>query len=180
MSCKVKNKKLILMDRDGVLNKRQDNGYISSLDTFELLPGTIEFLRLIDAETTKVVIVTNQQGIAKGLMSFSDFFSIQGWFFDFCKGAGIEPPHLFYCPHLEGTCKCRKPKTGMLQAALRTFEIAADDALLLGDSKTDIEAADSLGIDSIHIDSQDPGRCSCNAICHVADLIEVIDLFTSV
>jgi D-glycero-D-manno-heptose 1,7-bisphosphate phosphatase len=161
--------KLILLDRDGVINQKIAGGYVNSLETFTLMPGIFEFLKLIEGYKIRTAIVTNQQGLGKHVTSYTNFYHIQGFFADECVKQNITPPALFYCPHIADTCQCRKPDTGLLRAATSTFDVSEKECLLVGDSESDIESANRMGIPSIHFGSSITCHPLCTAQHHVND-----------
>jgi D-glycero-D-manno-heptose 1,7-bisphosphate phosphatase len=170
------NLKLVLFDRDGVINSRVNDGYINSLEDFVINLEVFDFLKFLDASKSRTAIVTNQQGLGKGDTSFPDFYLIQGAFAQACIQRNITPPQLFYCPHLEGTCECRKPKTGMLRAAMATFDVQPEECLLIGDSKSDIECAQNLGVASIHFGFNVMCEPTCKAQLHTNDFGNLAEL----
>ncbi len=147
-------RKTLFLDRDWVINKKAPEGeYVYSLDKFQRNDKAQELIRLCKENFWLVIVVTNQQGIWKGLYSYNDVEKIHDkiqydlWVH---KIDGF-----FVCPHLiMDNCACRKPKPGMIYNALDKFSsIDKQSALLIGDSTTDIEAAKAAGIKSIKIDS---------------------------
>lgn len=158
--------KLVLLDRDGVVNRKMDEGYVNSLEDFIVNLEIFDFLRFLDAQSIKTAIITNQQGLAKGVTNFLNFHLIQGTFAQECIQRNAVPPQLFYCPHLEGTCECRKPKTGLLRGAMSTFNVHPEECILIGDSDSDIECAQKLGILSIHFRPGTTCNFNCNAALH--------------
>ena len=169
--------RLILLDRDGVINAKIDGGYVNSLSDFRVNPEIFAFLKCFSDLEIRVAIVTNQQGLGLGITSFTNFFEIQGYFFDECLKRGLPAPHLFYCPHLDGECECRKPKSAMISAALETFRLDANQALLIGDSVTDISAANLENILSIHLINGEDEVCNCTANVHLSKIDEITNFF---
>lgn len=169
------NLKLVLLDRDGVINRKVKDGYVNSLEDFVINNEVFDYLKFLDAQRIRTAIVTNQQGLGKGVTSFPNFHLIQGAFAQECIQRNITPPQLFFCPHLEGTCECRKPKTGLLRAALSTFNVLPGECLLIGDSETDIECAQNLDIPSIHFGSNKVCKSTCNALLHSDDFGKLTD-----
>ena len=169
------NFKLILLDRDGVINRKIDKGYVNSKDQFELNDGILEFLDYLETQKMRTAIITNQQGLSKGVTNYSIFFEIQGAFAQICVDRKITPPQLFYCPHLENSCFCRKPLGGMLKAAMATFNAASIETLLVGDMPLDIKAAQTLGVRSVHLTlgQEDSLKCGCEATLHANSFDEI-------
>lgn len=143
----------LFLDRDGVLNKRKNPGYILNTDEFVLLEGVAEAIKLLNKIFYPVVVVTNQQGIGKGLMTHRDLFQIHHYMTMEIEKIGGEIHEIYYCPHhASDRCQCRKPATGMFMQALVDFPwIRFNHALMVGDSATDIIPAKSLGIRSCYL-----------------------------
>lgn len=142
----------VFLDRDGVINK--DVGYISKWDDFSFLPGSLEALKLLSEKNVKIIIVTNQSGIARGYFSEPDYLLLERKINEYLKGLNIYIRASYYCPHYLGgivkkysiNCNCRKPAPGMLLQASKDFNIIFSNAIMIGDKKSDMEAALSVGI----------------------------------
>lgn len=144
--------KAIFLDRDGVINKQNLNGYITNWDEFIFLSGVFEGLRLLDA-SYKLIVITNQQGIGKGLMTVENLEIIHNKMILELSKTGIVIQKIYFCPHLASDrCSCRKPSTGMLQQALEDYpEIDPDKSYLIGDSLSDMELGARMNIKTIYI-----------------------------
>lgn len=144
--------KAVLLDRDGTLNV--EKGYVFRIEDLELLPGTIEALRLLTSQRIKIFIVTNQAGIAKGYYTEEQFKEITRYMTDLFRDKGITVEKTLYCPHHpEGTvpeytriCECRKPKTLLIESVLAENHYQSDEVILIGDKNSDIDAGDKLGL----------------------------------
>lgn len=145
--------KTLFLDRDGVVNRRLMEDYVKNLAEFEILPGTLEAIALLKKAGYYIVLVTNQQGIGKGLMTKEELSAIHGFLLSEVRKAGGNIDAIQYCPHLKSdNCPCRKPKTGMIDNALRTYpEIDLKQSILIGDTESDITLAKNAGIKSILI-----------------------------
>lgn len=143
-------KPCLFLDRDGVINRKLEGDYVKNWSEFEWLPGVVESLGELGKYFYPILVVTNQQGIGKGLMTESDLQQLHLQLTSDLQGVYEEPVlhDFYYCPHLaDDHCHCRKPKNGMfLQATIDYPFIQLDNAWMIGDSPTDIEAARSLGI----------------------------------
>lgn len=138
----------IFLDRDGVINRKAaDGAYVRSWQEFEFLPGAKEALRrLTGAGRAPVIVVTNQRGIARGLMSREAVDDIHRRMTTELAAAGADIAGVHVCPHDIGTCACRKPGVGLFleaQRADRTLVFA--DSAVVGDSLADLEAGNRLG-----------------------------------
>ncbi len=112
----IQSKKIIFLDRDGVISKRPPRGeYIKIWDDFEFLPGAIEALRILSKEGYHIFFVSNQAGIGRGIMTEEDLKLIHQKLEEKLKKNGIEITGFYYCPHeMNEGCDCRKPKPGLL------------------------------------------------------------------
>ena len=140
----------IFLDRDGRLNP--DPGYIKSPDQFELFPGVPEALAKLTRSGAKLIVVTNQSGIARGLLSVADLESVHEKLRRLLSAAGVSLHGLYYCPHHpdEG-CGCRKPATGMIDRAVREHGLDVARSYVVGDHARDIELAQRAGARSVFV-----------------------------
>jgi len=143
----------LFLDRDGVLNRKPPpDQYIRNWAEFEWFPGARDAVRRLSHAGLRILIATNQQGIAKGVMSQADVDDIHRHLIDEVALAGGKIEKIYVCPHLAGTCDCRKPGIGLFQQAQRDFpDIRFDRSIVVGDSPTDIEAGKKLGSRTVQI-----------------------------
>ena len=135
----------VFLDRDGVINF--DYGYISKVDDFEIIPGTIEALKKLQKLGFKLVIFTNQSGIGRGIISLEKYNQINKHMESIFTKNGIEILEVFHCPHVpEDKCHCRKPQPGMINKAVKKFNLDKKNSIVVGDKETDISAGISAGI----------------------------------
>jgi histidinol-phosphate phosphatase family protein len=145
----------IFLDRDGVLNKKLDNDYVKSWEEFVWIEGSLHAVVELKKHFNRVFIVTNQQGVGKGLMTEEDLHTVHAKMLENIQEAGGDLDAIYYCPNLasEGN-PCRKPDIGMALKAKQDFpEIDLKKSILLGDSISDLEFARNAGMKSIHISS---------------------------
>lgn len=135
----------VFLDRDGVINRLRSD-YVTSWEAFEFLPGAKEALRLLNAAGLRVIVVTNQRAVARGLLSETKLASIHAKMCAEVAAAGGKIDAIYYCPHDKDACDCRKPRVGMLLQAQRGFpEINFRRSVLVGDSLTDMQAGLRVG-----------------------------------
>ena len=146
----------LFLDRDGVINVKLDGRYVKNTDEFEFMIGAEKAISKLSKIFNRILIVTNQQGIAKGIMSDKDLGVLHDYMlFELKKNGGVIDK-IYYCPHLAAeNCNCRKPNPGMIQQAINDFpEIKVEDSYLIGDSDTDILAGNKMGLITVKVDNE--------------------------
>ena len=144
----------VFLDRDGVLNRKAPEGqYVSRWDVFHPLPGIYEALQLLNRAGLPVYVVTNQRGVALGLYTMEDVSILHAQLIAAAQEHGARIDGLFCCPHDKGVCRCRKPGPGMFEQA-RALDPRIDfsKSVVIGDSLSDIEAGERLGMQTIFIE----------------------------
>ncbi len=132
--------RLVIVDRDGVLNEDSDD-YIRSVEEWHPLPGSLEALGRLAAAGVRVAVASNQSGIARGYFSFGVMEAIHGRLVRLAQEAGVTIERILVCPHgPDEGCACRKPQPGMLLEILRELNVPASAAVFIGDNATDAEA----------------------------------------
>lgn len=146
----------ILLDRDGVLNRKPPRGqYLRSWDEFEWLPGAREALRLLKEANYRIIVVTNQAGVARGIMTEEDLLSIHRRMVAEVTRSGGRIDAVYYCSHhWTDNCECRKPRAGLLFEAQHTFNLDLTRTVFVGDDETDVQAADAAGCVSALVSPQ--------------------------
>ncbi len=149
----------VFLDRDGILNEKMPEGqYVTRWEEFRVLPGVTEALRRLNEAGLRVIVVSNQRGIARGLYTAADVEAIHAAFQRQLNLAGARIDAFFICPHDKGQCNCRKPLPGLFEQAVETFPgIVAATSVMIGDSLSDVEFGRRLGMRTIFIES-DPQR----------------------
>jgi len=141
----------LFVDRDGVINRRITDGYITSPSDFEFLPGVIDALKIFQNKFQRIFIVTNQQGIGRGLMSVGDLDEIHNFMLEEFKKEGIKIDKIYYCPALEtDDDPCRKPNIGMALEAKEDFpEIDLTKSVMVGDTSSDMKFGRDAGMHTV-------------------------------
>lgn len=133
--------KLIILDRDGVVNHDRDD-YIKSADECVPIAGSIDAIVRLSKAGFTVVIATNQAGLAKGKFELEDLEAMHEKITGLVEENGGELGGIFYCPHHpDDNCKCRKPMPGMLDAIEAEFNTSVESSYFIGDSLRDLQAA---------------------------------------
>jgi len=145
-----KKRKVIFLDRDGVIN-RDLNSYVTSWDKFEFLPGSLEALNKLTQNGYSIVIISNQAGISRGDYTVEKLKIIDEKMLKTIEKRTGHRPYTYYCTHTdEDNCDCRKPKTGLFKQAERKIgRVDYKKTFFIGDQKRDIETALNLGAKSI-------------------------------
>jgi len=135
----------VLLDRDGVINEDSDQ-FIKSPEEWRPIPGSLEAIARLHAQGFKVVVITNQSGIARGLFDLAMLDSIHQKMLRLVAESGGRIEAIYFCPHgPESACDCRKPKPGLLLAFAAEHRADLRQAVLIGDSRRDIQAAEAGG-----------------------------------
>ena len=144
----------VFLDRDGVLNEKMPEGhYVKSMDDFHVLAGVPEAIARLNSAGLRVVVVSNQRGIALGLYTAADVDAIHSEFQHVLDSHGAHIDAFFICPHDRGQCNCRKPLPGLFAQAVAQFPtISAAASVMIGDSLVDIEFARHLVMTAIFIE----------------------------
>lgn len=136
--------KLVILDRDGVINEERDD-YVKSPEEWVPLPGSLEAIARLNHANVRVAVATNQSGVARGLLSLLDLNRIHAKLRDTLARVGGHVDGIFFCPHGPGDgCDCRKPATGLLRAISHRFAIPLAQVPVIGDSERDVAAATAV------------------------------------
>ena len=134
-------------DRDGVINRKPVPGeYVRHPDEFHLIPAAADWIKIFNGLGYLVIVVTNQRGIARGLMSVSDLDGVHDRMRALLAEAGARVDDVLYCPHEENSCQCRKPAPGMVERAAEEWAIDLERSVMIGDTSRDAELAARCGL----------------------------------
>ena len=137
--------RLIILDRDGVINEDSDD-FIKSVDEWRPIPGSIEAIARLTLNDYRVVVATNQSGVARGLFDLDTLHAMHDKMHQLVEAAGGHIDAVFFCPHgPDEGCNCRKPKPGMLLDAAERLRTELNDVPVIGDSLRDLQAAEAAG-----------------------------------
>lgn len=147
--------KAVFLDRDGTIN--EEMGYINHLDRFVLLPYVGQAIRLLNQHGFKVVVITNQSGVARGYFPESLVHQIHQKMKDLLSKDGAYLDGIYFCPHhpdagdppYRQKCRCRKPATGLVEEAVKDLDIDCSKSYAIGDKGLDIEFAHQFGAKGI-------------------------------
>ncbi len=137
--------KLIVLDRDGVINFDSDQ-FIKSPDEWKPIPGSLEAIARLNESGWRVVVASNQSGVGRGLFDMDTLNAINEKMTKTLAQVGGRLDAIFFCPHAaDSTCTCRKPKPGMFQQIAERFNVDLKGAPVVGDSLRDLQAGMALG-----------------------------------
>ena len=146
--------KTIFLDRDGVVNK--EINYLHKIDDCEFINGIFDACLFFQKLGYKIIIISNQSGIARGYYTESDYKKLTQWLLRQFKNNNIDILDTFHCPHgPDSNCDCRKPKPGMFIKAKKKYNIDMKNSWMIGDTETDIQAAISAGVKNTILVSSD-------------------------
>lgn len=137
--------KLIILDRDGVINEDSDE-YIKTPDEWQALPGSMDAIARLNRGGYRVVVATNQSGIARGMFDIETLSAMHKKMHDLASVAGAHIDGIFFCPHgPDDKCNCRKPKPGLFQEIAARLGTSLEGVPCVGDSLRDLQAGASQG-----------------------------------
>ena len=143
--------KTVFVDRDGVINQERSD-YVKSISELEIYPNVAENIKLLKDAGFLVIVITNQSAVNRGIITHEMINQIHNSIQDHLKKYGTFLDGFYYCPHTpDENCNCRKPKPGLLQKAILELNIDLNSSWMIGDSDSDIEAANSIGCKAIKI-----------------------------
>lgn len=166
----------VFLDRDGTICR--DVHYMRRPEQFELLPGVAEGIKLLNELGVKVIVATNQSGVARGYFTETDLEKIHERMIDELLKREAKVDAIYYCPHHpDDNCDCRKPKIGMLKRAARDFGLELGKCFIIGDKKLDVETGQNAGCTSILIPSSEtePGVGADHVMANLHEAAKLID-----
>ncbi len=144
-------RKAIFLDRDGVLNKNKDD-YVKNISELEIFPFISGPIKKLQSAGFKIIVITNQSAINRGLMTKKHLNEIHEKIQSFLIQHNTKIDYFYYCPHTPAEhCSCRKPKTGLLLKAIDDFSINVNNSWFIGDRDSDIQAGQSVGCKTLKI-----------------------------
>lgn len=168
----------VFLDRDGVLNvKLPENRYVTNWEEFTFCDGVGEALRMLRDSGYLLIVVTNQRGIGRGLMSEEDLAGVHRRMKSGLAKEGVGIDAVLHCPHdIAANCSCRKPRPGMLEKAIGLYDIDTARSFIVGDSESDMAAGKAAGVAGILV--ADDGRPVPEGCRKVPTLLEAARLIT--
>ena len=169
----------LFLDRDGVINRRPMNDYVKTWDQFEFLRGVLEALRLMNTLFGKIIIVTNQQGIGKNLMTREDLEKIHMIMKSQIEKSGGHIDSIYYCPDLDTKpITCRKPGIKMAELARRDYpDILFSKSIMAGDTASDLQFGLNAGMQTVYINTNEVAVDPSLYVSEYPDLISFAKSF---
>ena len=148
--CCMSKCKAVFLDRDGVIN-HDPGDYTMHVSEFQILPTVLETLKYWNDKGYKLILITNQGGIAKGLYGHKDVDEIHDYFLRECAKADVVIDDIFYSPHHDDYSRSmtRKPGSLMLERAIHRYNIDPSQSYMIGDKQRDLDAGDKVGVQGI-------------------------------
>lgn len=164
--------KTVFLDRDGTINVEKN--YLYKPEDFQFIENAPEAIALLKKHGYRVIVVTNQAGVARGYYTEEDVKRLHAYINEQLRKWDTQIDAFYYCPHhptagigkYKKDCNCRKPKTGMFEQACRDFEVDRENSWMIGDNKGDIEAGRNFGLRTILVrtgygEALEKKECNC-------------------
>jgi len=164
------------LDRDGVINRKPLEGeYVTCWEEMQLLPGVSHAIGLLNRAGFRVIVVTNQRCVAKGLVSTAVLEAMHQRMCEELAEKGAHIAEIYYCPHeFNPACSCRKPLPGMLLSAARKHDIDLATSWMIGDSEIDVEAGRNAGCKTARVLTHDENATrECDVVAF--SLLDAVD-----
>jgi D,D-heptose 1,7-bisphosphate phosphatase len=149
--------KAVFLDRDGTIV--EDIGYMNSPEQIKFIPGAVEAIKMLNEAGYKVVVISNQAGVARGLITEDMLQTIDKTLHKWILNGGAHLDGMYYCPHhpehgvypYKQVCECRKPHPGLIKRAHRELDIDLSQSFMIGDKSSDIEAGKRAGTKTVFV-----------------------------
>ena len=167
--------KVIFVDRDDTIIINKD--YLDTPDGIDLLPNAVKGLKALMDKGYTLIMITNQSGINRGYFTLETLNAIHARLAEILAEDGVKFEKIYFCPHRpDEHCHCRKPATGMLEAACRDYDIDLEHSAMIGDSAGDMKMANSFGVKAIQVtygirDALPESDIVCTDILEAADYL---------
>ncbi len=169
-------KTCVFLDRDGIVNARVMDGYVEAWDGFELLPEFPELLRKVRAMGYVAIVITNQRGVARGIMSRQAVDDIHTSLKALLKhDFGLDLLDVMVCPHEKDACNCRKPQPRMILDAAEKHGIDLAASWMIGDTESDVEAGRRAGCRTILVSAESGETVATARVSSMRELVRRIE-----
>lgn len=158
----------VFLDRDGTI--AEDVNYCSSVEDFHLLPTVAKAIRLCNENAFKVIVITNQSGLARGYFTKDTLAQIHHKMKEELREKGAVIDAIYYCPHHpDDNCACRKPKAGLLNRAAQEMGLDLNWSYMIGDMQKDIDVGRAVGCKTILVTTGPENGANVNGADYVAE-----------
>jgi D-glycero-D-manno-heptose 1,7-bisphosphate phosphatase len=169
---------VVILDRDGTIVI--DRGYLADPEGLEFLPGAPEALRWLWQRAYRLVVISNQSGVGRGLFSLARLDAMNARLHEMVEGAGAKLSRIYVCPHApEAYCQCRKPNLALMAKAASELNFSPSSSVVIGDKESDIEFAHRAGAKSILVSSESLEGRETTAHLIVPNLMAAVRSITS-
>ncbi len=170
--------KAVFLDRDGTINFNHEN-YVKEIGDFTFMPGAISAIKQLSKTDYKIIVITNQSGIGRKIITENRLKEIHRWMVGQLKKHGARIDGIYYCSHHpDDGCSCRKPEPGMFLRAMKDFNINLSKSWMVGDDKKDVVVARRANIRAIKIGKKLPKELKLEANHYVKSLLEAVKIIT--
>jgi histidinol-phosphate phosphatase family protein len=164
-------RRCVFFDRDGIVNVSPGPGYVERWEDFVLMPEFPPILREVHALGYASVIISNQRGVARGIMTMEEVNRIHDNLQARLRAEfGVEFLDIFFCPHENNACDCRKPLPGMIMQAAVRHDLDLAGSWMVGDHETDVQAGHSAGCRAILVSDSDKPTAAEHRVANMAEL----------
>lgn len=173
--------KAVFLDRDGTININEPE-YVHKIEDYKFAEGAIEALQKLSQTDYKIIIITNQSGIARGFYKERDYQKLTDWILETLKSKNVKIDAVYHCPHypeVTGDCDCRKPKPGMLLQAVKDFGISLAKSWVVGDGEADIIAGREVNCKTIKIGEEMATEIKLEPNFYAQNLSEAVKIIHS-
>jgi D-glycero-D-manno-heptose 1,7-bisphosphate phosphatase len=168
---------VVILDRDGTMVI--DRGYLAAPEGLEFMPTAPEALRWLYDRGYRLVVVTNQSGVGRGLFSIDRVEAMNARLYEMVESVGARLSKVYFCPHApEANCDCRKPKLGLMEQAAAELNFDPRKSVVIGDKESDIEFGHRAGAKTILL-AADPPASGTAASIIVPTLLQAATYITS-
>lgn len=172
--------KAVFLDRDGTINISHE-GYVREISQFTFAPRAIHALRKLSHTNYKIIVITNQSGIARKYLNERSLQKIHHWMVKSVQKQGARIDGVYYCPHHpDHMCGCRKPEIGMFLKAAKDFNINLSKSWMIGDDQKDVIAARRANIKIIKIGEKMPKELKLEPHYYAKDILGAVNIITKV
>lgn len=169
--------KVIFLDRDGTINI--DKHYLYKIEDWEFIEGSIEGLQILQKLGFKLIVITNQSGIARGYYTENDAHIIFDYMIKELKKNGVIIEKVYYCPHIGNECDCRKPKLGLFYQAQKEYDIDFSKSYAIGDKTRDLAICEKEEVRGFLLNNEENVENNkikkCSNLLEAARIIEKIE-----